>query len=77
MAVPVKFSIYQNEQLVRTQVLAEDVIKIGKLDSSHLRLDDPAVSRMHSVIEVSATGDVSIIDLGSAAGTIVNGQRVN
>src|SRR5262245_11258858 len=32
---------------------------------------------MHSVIEVSGPGEVYIIDLGSASGTIVNGQRVN
>ncbi|HET6340508.1 MAG TPA: AgmX/PglI C-terminal domain-containing protein, partial [Polyangiales bacterium] len=40
-------------------------------------LDDDGVSRMHSVVEVSATGEVFVIDLGSATGTIVNGQRVS
>ena len=32
---------------------------------------------MHAVIEVSGPGDISIIDLGSTKGTIVNGQKVN
>src|SRR5947207_6221894 len=32
---------------------------------------------MHSVIEISGPGEIYIIDLGSASGTIVNGQRVN
>ena len=32
---------------------------------------------MHSVIEVSGPEEVYIIDLGSASGTVVNGQRVN
>jgi hypothetical protein len=74
---PITFHIYQGGQLVHSETLAQDVIKIGKLDSSHLKLDDDGVSRMHSVIEVSATGEVFIIDLGSATGTIVNGERVS
>jgi TonB family protein len=75
--IPITFHIYEGDQLVRTETFAQDVIKIGKLDSSHLRIDDAAVSRMHSVIEVSGPGEVYVIDLGSASGTIVNGQRVN
>jgi TonB family protein len=75
--IPITFHIYEGEQHVRSETLAQDVIKIGKLDSSHLRIDDAAVSRMHSVIEVSGPGEVYIIDLGSASGTVVNGQRVN
>jgi pSer/pThr/pTyr-binding forkhead associated (FHA) protein len=74
---PITFHIYQGGQLVRSETLAQDVIKIGKLDSSHLKIDDDGVSRMHSVIEVSPAGEVSIIDLGSATGTIVNGERVS
>lgn len=77
MPIPITFHIYEGDQLSRTETFAQDVIKIGKLDSSHLRIDDAAVSRMHSVIEVSGPGEVYIIDLGSASGTIVNGQRVN
>ena len=77
MPTPITFHIYQGGQLVRSETLAQDVIKIGKLDSSHLKLEDDGVSRMHSVIEVSPGGEVFIIDLGSASGTIVNGQRIS
>ncbi len=77
MPIPITFHIFQGDQIVRSETLAQDVIKIGKLDSSHLKIDDQGVSRMHSVIEVSGPGEVYIIDLGSATGTIVNGQRVN
>ena len=77
MPTPITFHIYQGGQLVRSETLAQDVIKIGKLDSSHIKLEDEGVSRMHSVIEIAPTGDVFIIDLGSATGTIVNGQRVS
>src|SRR5262245_64639714 len=75
--IPLTFRVYKGEQLLRTETLTQPVIKIGKLSSSHLRIDDDLVSRMHAVIEVSGPGEISIIDLGSTKGTIVNGQKVN
>lgn len=72
---PIKFDIYQGGQLVRTEILTEPTIKIGKLTSSHVRIDDDSVSRMHAVVEVSPSG-VVILDLGSATGTFVNGEKV-
>lgn len=70
------FRIFQNGQLVREEKLSQGVIKIGKVPSAHLRLDDESVSRMHAIIEVNGT-DVSVIDLGSTRGTFVNDQKVN
>ncbi|MCG8553872.1 MAG: TonB family protein [Proteobacteria bacterium] len=75
--VPITFHFYEGDRCVRSETLAQDIIKIGRLESSHLRIEDDNVSKMHSVIEVSAPDDVYIIDLGSAAGTIVNGAKVN
>src|SRR5262245_43386279 len=73
---PIKFEIYKGDQLVREEVLAQSPIKVGKLASSDLRLDDETVSRMHGVIEVTGPGDVHVVDLGSTRGTTVNGERV-
>lgn len=75
--IPLTFRIYKGDALLREETLSQPVIKVGKLSSSHLRLDDDSVSRMHAVIEVSGPGDISIIDLGSTKGTVVNGQKVN
>jgi pSer/pThr/pTyr-binding forkhead associated (FHA) protein len=75
--IPLTFKIFKGDQLIREETLSQPVIKVGKLSTSHLRLDDDSVSRMHAVIEVTGPGDVSIIDLGSTAGTHVNGQKVN
>ena len=75
--VPLTFKVYQGNRLVRTEKLAQDVIKVGKLSSAHLRIDDDSVARMHAYIQVSAANDVYISDLGSARGTLVNGERVN
>src|SRR3954463_5860351 len=74
--VPLKFQIYRGDELVREEVLNQDVIKVGKLASSHLRIDDETVSRMHAVIEIAGPDDVSLIDLGSTRGTTVNGERI-
>ena len=68
--------IFRGDQLVESKSLNQEVIKIGKLKSSHICLDDEAVARMHAVIEVSG-GDVRVIDLGSTGGTILNGQSID
>ena len=75
--VPLSFKIFKGDQLLREERLSLSVIKLGKVPSAHLKLDDETVSRMHAIIEVNGPGDVSIIDLGSTKGTFVNGQKVN
>ncbi len=74
LVVPITFKILQGDNLVRTETIAQNVIKIGRDQKSHLRIDDDAVSRMHAVIEAKPE-EIQIIDLGS--GTLVNGQSVN
>jgi hypothetical protein len=70
------FRIFKNGQLVREDKLTQGVIKIGKVPSAHLRIDDESVSRMHAVVEVT-NQVVSLIDLGSTRGTFVNGKKIN
>ncbi|MBL8682694.1 MAG: AgmX/PglI C-terminal domain-containing protein [Myxococcales bacterium] len=74
LVVPITFQIYQGDNLIRTETIAQSVIKIGRDQKSHLRLDDESVSRMHAVIEAKPE-EVQLIDLGS--GTFVNGSQVN
>jgi pSer/pThr/pTyr-binding forkhead associated (FHA) protein len=75
-SVKLRFEIVRDGEVVRTEELDQNVIKIGKLASSHLRLEDPNVSRIHAVIEKGSGGSYSVIDLGSASGTFVNGEKV-
>jgi len=75
--VPLTLKVYKGDQLIATKEYDRDIIKIGRLASAHLCLDDEKVSRIHSVIEVSSQGALSIIDMGSVEGTYVNGKRVN
>ena len=52
---------------------------IGRGSEADLRINDPGVSRRHAEIRVRTEGvlvDVSIVDLGSTNGIVVNGKRV-
>ncbi len=77
MAVPLTLKVFKGDELVVAKDYDRDIIKIGRLSSAHLCLDDEKVSRIHSVIEVAPDGSLSIIDMGSVEGTFVNGKRVN
>lgn len=71
------FALYQNEAIVRREMVAQDVVKVGKDAKSQLRVDDELASRMHAVIEVASPEDITLLDLGNETGTMVNGKRVN
>lgn len=77
MAVPLRLNVFKGGTLVASKDFERDIIKIGRLASAHLFVDDDKVSRIHSVIEVSADGSLSIIDMGSVEGTYLNGKKVN
>ena len=78
VTVPLTFQVYKGEQLLQTATLSQDIIKMGRLSSSHLFIDDPSISRMHAMVEVTGPHEVSIVDLGgSPLGTMVNGQKIN
>ena len=76
MGTPLTFKVYRGDELLRTESFERDVIKIGKLASAHLRLEDEHVSRIHAVVEVAADGRMSVVDMGGPAGTLLNGRRV-
>src|SRR5689334_11230974 len=77
MPVPLTLRVFKGDTLVTSKDFERDIIKIGRLASAHLCLDDEKVSRIHSVIEVAPDGAISIIDMGSAEGTFVNGKKVS
>ena len=77
MARTIGIKVHRGADLVDTQVFERDIIKIGRLASAHLRLEDPKVSRIHAVIDIANGNEVSIIDMGSAEGTRVNGEKVS
>lgn len=76
-ALALHFKIFRGDRLVREETLRQSVIKIGKVSSAHLKIDDESVSRMHAILEVDTRGDVHVIDLGSTRGTFINGHKIN
>lgn len=78
MARSIGIRVFKGDALFEEHVFERDIIKIGRLASAHLRLEDTKVSRIHAVIDISQTRDeVSIIDMGSAEGTRVNSEKVS
>jgi len=55
--------------------LTEGEFVVGRNASCQLSLDDPLVSRRHAVLTV-LNGLVTVEDLGSRNGVLVNGQRI-
>ena len=55
--------------------MSKGAARIGSAATNDVRLSDPTVSRLHCEITVG-TKEVSIVDLGSTNGTIVNGVGI-
>ncbi|MEW1779236.1 FHA domain-containing protein [Streptomyces sp. NPDC086777] len=51
-------------------------ITIGRSADADVPLDDPDVSRLHCAVTVAADGRVSVADLHSTNGTVLDGSRV-
>ncbi len=56
--------------------LAEGEFAVGRSAACQLSLDDPLVSRRHAVLIV-AGGSVTLDDLGSRNGVLVNGHKIS
>jgi phage tail-like protein len=61
-----------NHAEVRRFVLAAPVTTIGRTPENALALPSPIVSRHHAELRITAAG-VTLTDLGSRSGTVVNG----
>jgi hypothetical protein len=63
-----------------THALTPPGLVVGRGSESDLRINDPGVSRRHAEFRVSRTRglpEVSVVDLGSTNGTLVDGRRVD
>lgn len=55
--------------------LEEKFVTVGRTPANHIRISDGAASRKHLMIKAQ-NDSYRLVDLGSANGTIVNGERV-
>jgi Zn-finger nucleic acid-binding protein len=70
------FQVHAPGQPPRELRVQQSILKLGRLPRSHVHLDDAQVSRIHAVIEATSVDNVIVIDLGSTAGTQVNGKPI-
>ncbi|MFF9619876.1 FHA domain-containing protein [Streptomyces griseosporeus] len=51
-------------------------VRVGRSADADVPLDDPDVSRLHCAVTLSPDGRVTVADLGSTNGTVLDGTRV-
>lgn len=70
------FQIATPGDVVREARSGAQIIKIGSLESCHVHIpNDKRVTRLHALVDID--GPPTLVDLGSAVGTYVNGNRIN
>ncbi len=75
--VPLVLKVYKGEALVEAKPFERNLIKIGRLSSAHLCIDEARASRIHSVLNVERDGRLSLVHMGGSEGTFLNGRRVS
>ncbi|MBN1769795.1 MAG: FHA domain-containing protein, partial [Deltaproteobacteria bacterium] len=73
--VPVTFQVLKGNEVLKTETLAQRVIKIGRSPSCNLQIEDDSVARTHAVVEISGPEDVVLI--ATVENTFINGKQVN
>lgn len=71
------FEVYRGDTLVKTGEFREENITIGSGDDALLKVDDGSLAQLHAVIIVEDDGAVRVHDLGSEAGVLHGGERIN
>jgi diguanylate cyclase (GGDEF)-like protein len=59
-----------------TFLLDRQQVLIGRDATAHIRLEDPAISRCHALVERLPDGHYVLMDLGSTNGTFVAGHAI-
>lgn len=77
MAIPLRLKIYRDDNFIEAREFKRELIKIGRMASAHLSIDDDKVARIHACINAESAEQLSVVDMGSVEGTFLNGKRVN
>ncbi len=76
MSVPFRLRVSSGPNAGESFILTDNGATIGRQDGNTIVLDDSRLSRQHARIDLGP-GGLTLTDLGSANGTLVNGQRVS
>ncbi|GAB4299261.1 MAG: hypothetical protein Kow0090_14720 [Myxococcota bacterium] len=77
MSPKITILVYRNNELINERTFSQPTIKIGRLASTDLQVNDSTVSRVHCVIELYDDGTAGITDVGSTAGVLLNGVKIS
>ncbi len=71
-----QLEIFRDRQLVATVPISRDELVIGRDPHCDVVLNDPAVSRRHARLQVSASGEFLIEDLSRGNGILLGDRKV-
>jgi len=74
--VCMRFEVLRDGKSVRSEILLGPIIRVGRLTSSGLRIDDEDVMGLHALVEMKRQKEVFVVDLGSPSGTLLNGEPI-
>ena len=75
-AVPAQLHVVAGPDAGGVHLLHGGRVGIGRSADADVPLDDPDVSRLHCAVAVTENGQVSVTDLGSTNGTLLDGRAV-
>ena len=58
-------------------LFSQESIMVGSGASAHLQLSGEGIANLHAMIKIEEDGSVTISDLGTDAGTVVNEEQIN
>jgi len=78
VTAPISLSLLDSKgSVIKTWPLIDKkTYRIGRGQANDIILDSSWVSRQHAMLQVEENGTVYALDMGSANGTLVNGQRI-
>jgi len=71
------FSISVDGTAAGTQEFEQEMVTIGKGGAAVLQINDDGLADLHAAVQVADDGSVTLLDLGSESGTLLNGATVN
>jgi pSer/pThr/pTyr-binding forkhead associated (FHA) protein len=73
---PVSLTIDLPDGSQQLMEIDQDSVMVGSGSSANVQINDDAVSSIHCMLKVKEAGRVTVLDLGSDEGTLVNGGEI-
>jgi hypothetical protein len=71
------FSITVGNDFVGKQEFEQEMVTIGKGAAAVLQVQDDQLADLHAAVQIGDDGEITVLDLGSDTGTLLNGNPVN